>query len=386
MRFAPGTRWEYSNSGYFLLGYIIEKITGRTYQQYLAENFFTPLGMSNSLYASDVKIVKNRAYGYSKGAKGVENASYLSMTQPYAAGAIQSTVEDLFKWHQAVISHKLVKKETLDKALTRYILSDGKETNYGYGWRLGYIQGSPSIWHGGLINGFITMQMYLPKEDVFVAVFTNCECNSPVDLTAKLAALAIGQPYETKAMPVTEAALQNYTGVYENDKGQVRAFTVSEGQLLAQSGRGPQTPVTAYQKDKFFFNDDAMVTMEFIRNNKGEVDKLILRSRTAIEVWNKTNKPVPNPDGIKLDPKILDRYVGVYELNPNFTMEVTREQDRMFIQATKQEKLEMFAEAENKFFLKVTDAQLEFVSDASGKVIKVLLSQNGRQNEAKKIK
>lgn len=386
MRFAPGTRWEYSNSGYFLLGYIIEKITGKPYRQYLDENFFTPLGMSNSAFASDVKIVKNRADGYSKSARGVENAAYLSMTHPYAAGAIQSTVEDLFKWHQAVMSYKLVKKETLDKAFTRYKLLDGKETSYGYGWRLGYIQGSPSIWHGGLINGFIAMQMYLPKEDVFVAVFSNCDCNSPVDVTAKLAALAIGQPYETKAMPVTEAALQAYTGVFENEKGVTKAFTVSGNQLYIQTGRGPTSPITAYQKDKFFFNDDAMVTLEFVRNNKGEIEKMITRSRTLIETFNKTNKPLPNPDGIKLDEKILDRYLGVYELTPDFTMTVTREGDRMFIQATKQEKLEMFAEAENKFFLKIVDAQMEFVSDASGKVTKILVYQNGRQTEAKKVK
>jgi CubicO group peptidase (beta-lactamase class C family) len=154
MEFAPGTQWHYNNSGYFLLGYIIEKITGKTYPQYLEDNFFKPLGMTNSLYGSDTKIIKNRTSGYSNEGSGFENAHPLSMTQPYSAGSIQSTVGDLFKWHQALHAYKLVKKESLDKAFTKYKLTDGKETDYGYGWFMSTVQGSPSIEHGGNVKGF----------------------------------------------------------------------------------------------------------------------------------------------------------------------------------------------------------------------------------------
>jgi CubicO group peptidase (beta-lactamase class C family) len=121
MRFAPGTRYEYSNSNYFLLGYIIETITGNSYQQYLEDHFFRPLGMNNSYYGNDTMIIKNRAAGYTKGDKGLENATAISMTQPFAAGSILSTVEDLFKWQMAVQSNKLVKKETLGRKHTHAI-------------------------------------------------------------------------------------------------------------------------------------------------------------------------------------------------------------------------------------------------------------------------
>jgi CubicO group peptidase (beta-lactamase class C family) len=154
MEFAPGTKWNYNNSGYFLLGYIIEKITGKTYAQYVEEIFFKPLGMTNSLYGSDSKIIKNRAGAYNKDSTGFTNAPFLSMTQPYSAGSIQSTVTDLFKWHQAVHTGKLLKKESLDKAFTNYKLNNGKETGYGYGWFLSNVQESLSIEHGGGINGF----------------------------------------------------------------------------------------------------------------------------------------------------------------------------------------------------------------------------------------
>jgi CubicO group peptidase (beta-lactamase class C family) len=209
MEFAPGTKWNYNNSGYFLLGYIIEKVSGKTYPQYIEENFFKPIGMTHSLFGSDSKIVKNRAGAYEKDSTGFVNAPYLNMNQPYSAGSIQSTVEDLFKWHQAVHAYKLVKKESLDKAFTKYKLTDGKETEYGYGWGLGDIQGSPTIGHGGGIPGFLTQSIYLPKEDVLVAVFSNCGCNPPFDIGDKMATLAIGKTIPTPKWGIIGTATPN---------------------------------------------------------------------------------------------------------------------------------------------------------------------------------
>jgi CubicO group peptidase (beta-lactamase class C family) len=289
MEFTPGTKWNYNNSGYFLLGYIIEKVSGKTYPQYIEENFFKPLGMTNSLFGSDSKIVKNRAGAYDKDSTGLVNAPYLSMNQPYSAGSIQSTVEDLFLWHQAVHAYKLVKKESLEKAFTKYKLNDGKETKYGYGWSLGDIQGSPTIGHGGGINGFLTQSIYLPKEDVFVAVFSNCNCNPPFDIGDKMAMLAIGKTIQTHTEIMVEAA-------------------------------------------------------------------------------------------------VLETYIGDYEISPKFILTVTKEQNRLFTQATGQGKIEVFAESATKFFLKVVDAQIEFVKNESGKVTKLILYQGGKKTEAKKIK
>jgi CubicO group peptidase (beta-lactamase class C family) len=386
LRFAPGTQWEYSNSGYFLLGYIIETITGKTYGEFLEEKIFKPLGMTNSLYASDTKLVGNRVDGYTQGEKGFVNAPHVSMTHPYAAGAIQSTVRDLFTWNRGVHSYKLIKKESLKKALRRHTLTDGRQTSYGFGWRFGFIQDSPSIWHGGMINGFITMAIFLPEEDVFVAVFSNCDCNSPEDITARLAALAIGRPYEYKAIPVADAYLSGYAGVYENKKGQQRIISVSDQKLYSQLGRGPRSSINAYEHDKFFSDGDAMVTLEFTRNNKDEVENLVMKSREGNDVWNRTNKLIPSQEGVKLDEKTLERYVGNYEVTPEFTFSVTRVLDRLFVQATGQEQLEMFAESDTKFFLKVNDAQFEFITEDSDSVTKVVLNQGGRQAQATKIK
>jgi CubicO group peptidase (beta-lactamase class C family) len=385
MEFAPGTRWNYSNSGYFLLGYIIQKVSGKTYGEYIEENIFKPIGMTNSLYGSNTKIIKNRVSGYDMGKNGYENAQPLSMTQPYAAGSILSTVEDMFKWNQALHAYKLVKKESLDKAFTNYALTDGTKTDYGYGWTFANIQESPSIEHGGGINGSSTMAIYLPGEDVYVVVFSNCQCKHSGDVAIKMAGIAIGKPYAYKEISVENSILQSYTGVYENARGELRVISIEENKLYSKRGRNAKLHIRPYEKDNFYF-DDAMVRIEFVRNSKGEVPSLILKSRNGNEEWTRTDKPIPVITEIKLSSAVLDMYVGEYEINPEFTFVITKEDDKLFLQATGQEKLEIFAEAETTFFLKVNDARLEFVKDDSGKVIKSILEQGGRRTDARKIK
>jgi hypothetical protein len=127
---------------------------------------------------------------------------------------------------------------------------------------------------------------------VFVAVFSNCNCNPPAIIGAKIAALAIGKPYEYKEIPVENTLLQSYTGVYENEKSDQSIITLVENQLYSQKGKGKPSKVKAYQKDKFFF-ENLMTTIEFSKNNKGETEKLTTKGRRGNEDWNKTNKLIP---------------------------------------------------------------------------------------------
>ena len=368
------------------MGYIIEKVSGKTYPEYVEENIFKPLGMSNSYYGSDSRIIKNRAAAYSKNENEFVNAEPLSMTLPYAAGSLQSTVDDLYKWNQAIHTYKLVKKESLDKAFTPYVLSDGKKTDYGYGWSLDNIQGSPAIQHGGGIPGFLTMGIYLPKEDVFVAVFSNCDCKSPDEVAVKLAGLAIGKPFEYNEIKSDSTAMKQLTGVYEMDGNEEQRYiTFSDGKLFSQRNKLTKFNIKPYEKDKYFF-ESMMNTIEFVRNKSGDVEKLIFKGRSEPTVWFKTNKPIPVIMEIDVDERILDTYCGDYELGPNFILTVTREKNQLITQATGQGKIEIFAETETKFFVKVMDAQIEFVKGESGKVEKLILTQGGRKMDAKKIK
>ena len=385
MEFAPGTKWNYNNSGYFLLGYIIEKVTGKSYPDYIQENFFTPLGMTSTCYGSDTKIIKNRAYGYQQGGDGVANSDYCSMTQPYSAGSIMSTVGDLFKWHQALYAGKLVKKETLEKAVTEYRLSNGKGSGYGYGWFLSQLQGSPTVEHGGGIFGYLTSSVYLPKEDVYVALFSNSTAKAPEFTALKMAAMAIGKPLVTTGITLDEATLDQYAGVYFNDAGREVTVTRDGNQLSATLTGAGTRKMFPVEKDKFLV-DDAFMYATFSRDAAGKIVSFVSDDRGRLDEWKLTDKKIEEKKAITLSEATLDRYTGEFELQPGFTITFTREGNRLMTQATGQGKFEVFAESETKFFLKVVEAQVEFVADPDGKFNRMILYQGGQKVEGKRIK
>jgi CubicO group peptidase (beta-lactamase class C family) len=383
MEFAPGTKWNYNNSGFFLLGYIIEKASGKTYAEYIEENLFKPAGMTNSLYGNDKIILRNRASGYQPDGDKTVNAGYLSMLLPYAAGSIMSTVEDLYRWNRALISYKIVKKETLDKAFTEYKLSDGKGTSYGYGWFLRQLQGSPTIEHGGAINGYLCNALYLPGEDIFVAVFSNSTGKSADMVSTKMAALALGKPLNNKEIPVSEDILKQYAGVYEDDNSNQRFITCDSSKLFSQRGGGQKYRIRPMENDKFFF-EESFTTITFKRNESGTVTEAVMDDRGTQTIWKKTDKSLPAHVEIKLSPEILSRYAGNYELMPGFVLTITIEGERIFSQATGQGKIEIFPESETKFFLKVVEATLDFVKDEAGTYSKVILNQGKVRMEGKR--
>ncbi|MBL4604242.1 MAG: beta-lactamase family protein [Flavobacteriaceae bacterium] len=193
--FNPGEKYKYNNSAYIILGYIIEKISGDTYEEFISKHIFQKINMTNSRYASHSKIIKNRAYGYSNRGQH-QNAMYISFTLPYAGGSLMSTIDDLSKWQNSLNSYKLIKKETLDKAFTNYTLNNGKSIDYGYGWNVKKIGNTPSLEHGGSIFGYKSMGVYIPSKDVYVVILTNCDCISPTKLTREITALVIGENLE----------------------------------------------------------------------------------------------------------------------------------------------------------------------------------------------
>jgi len=292
----------------------------------------------------------------------------------------------LWKWHQAVHAYQLVRKVTLEKAFTPYKLANGKPTNYGYGWFLGDIQGSPTIEHGGGINGFLTSSIYLPKEDVFVAVFSNSTAKSPDNVAAKLAAWAIDKPYNFKEVALDENTLKSYTGVYENPEAGQRIISMENGKLYSQRTGGSKSLIKPYDKDKFFF-ETSLSFLNFQRDVNQMITGVISSQRGAqTMLWTKTDKPIPTRMEQKVDETILAKYTGDYQLAPGFILTITQEGQKLFAQATGQGKNELFAESETKFFLKVVDAQVEFFKNESGQIDKLILYQGGQKIEGKKSK
>lgn len=294
--FAPGTKMIYSNNGYILLGAIIEKVSGASYPEYLKKNLFIPAGMLQTLFGDDYIIIKNRAasYVYSRAESKFLIFHSGKVEMAYSAGAIQSAAEDMFKWNQALLEHKLIKKESLEKARTEYKLPNGKGTNYGYGWFIGNIQGSPIVEHGGNMGGFMSHAIYLPREDVYVAVFYNFRAaRLPESLAGDLAALAIGKPFNIKEISLDERLLKTYVGVYE-EEGVERHITVENGKLFYQRVGANKMPMKPYAKDKFFFENTAIIG-EFKRDADDKIISLNLVNKRGISssTLKRTDKSLP---------------------------------------------------------------------------------------------
>lgn len=189
--FAPGEQFDYNNSGYVLLGYIIELVSGEPYENYIQKHIFDKAGMSHSRYASDVAVINKRAYGYRKKGETYFNKPYISFSIPFASGALMSTVDDMLLWQKALNQNLLLDAGTANLAFSKYKLNNGETFAYGYGWHLKTIDGVPDREHGGSVFGFKTMGVYLPSKDIYVIGLSNCECNSPTQVTRDIVALVL---------------------------------------------------------------------------------------------------------------------------------------------------------------------------------------------------
>lgn len=171
LEFEPGTRFSYSNSGYFLLGAIIEQVSKKPYFSFIAERIFEPLGMTRTAYEGYERSNAKQAEGYS----GRNRVPAISMTRPYAAGALVSCVDDLAVWNAGFSSGKLLKPESWKQIFTSYKLKDGTDANYGYGWGIGKFKNRDAVFHSGGIDGFSSYAMWLPAENVYVALLKNSD-------------------------------------------------------------------------------------------------------------------------------------------------------------------------------------------------------------------
>ena len=270
LEFAPGTRWHYTNSGYILLGAILEKVTGRPYAEIVADWIFQPLGMKDTRYGSETPIIPGRADGYRKTPDGVINAPYLSMTQPFSAGALVSTVDDLARWQAALDRGEILSAESRRRMWTPVVLPDGRPTRYGFGWAIWSYQGHPVVEHGGTINGFSTANMRLPDDRIYVAVLSNCGgCADPRALALTAATTLLDIPFDQRpTASVSPAVLDRVAGSYRDEDGDVWAIAREGDHLSVAAGR----TYAAYpaSETEFFFRDTVR-TLRFVKDSSGAI-------------------------------------------------------------------------------------------------------------------
>ena len=274
LNFSPGTKWDYSNSGYSMLGYIIEKAAGKPYEQVVRQYIFTPLHMDHTGF--DFKNLKD-----SKKSTGYFNISDTSSmlaptvdsTVSYAAGAMYSTTADLYKWHQAAQQYKIISKADWEKAYTPFL------NHYGYGWESDSIAGKRKVSHGGGIHGYVTTIIRVPEDDACVIVLDNASDREVGKIAASLLAVLYNQPYivpkERVAIQLPETTLQQYVGEYNLRPGFNIVMSVKNGVLVGQPTGQQESPLFA-EKEDFFFLKVVDAQIKFTRNEKNEVTGMIL--------------------------------------------------------------------------------------------------------------
>ncbi|MES3023151.1 MAG: serine hydrolase [Pseudomonadota bacterium] len=387
LTFEPGTDFAYNNSGYFLLGAVIEQVSGMPYAKFVEKRIFVPLGMNNTAHEGFERAAATKAEGHSKKDATYAPSAPLSMTQPYAAGSLVSTVDDLARWEAAIAGGKLINAASLAKAFTAFKLADGSTRDYGYGWQIGKLQGQPTIAHGGGINGFSSFALRLPQSKVFVAVLSNADSGlvQPEMVAQKAGAIAIGSAFpEYKAVKLDAKALDAFAGVYTIDDKSKRMFWRENDQLMMQrTGRGI-TPLIAHSANGFFIKD-SLVNLEFARDAGGAVSKVTVHQNGTAADNARTAEALPVRAAVKVAQAVLDTYVGRYELAPGFVMEVTRTGDQLSAQATRQPKFDLHALSETLFYPKEVDAKVRFEKNAEGKISQLVLLQGGREMPGKRL-
>jgi CubicO group peptidase (beta-lactamase class C family) len=289
LEFKPGEKFHYSNSGYFLLGAVIDKVSGKSYEAFLKEALFGPLQMKDTGYDHSATLLPNRAAGYSKMGSGLENARYLDMSQPFSAGSLYSTVEDLARWDRALRDGRLVSKASY-KLMYTPVKSD-----YAYGWLVTKTKGRNEISHGGGINGFQTEILRYPDEKVCVVVLCNVIPANPGRVAHDLAAIAFGDkvemPRTRKVASVDPKVFDAYVGRYQVAPTVFATISRDGDRLMAQLTGQPRFEIFPESEREYFLKViDATIT--FVNDDRGKAKQLVIhqdgRDLTAKRVQDDT--------------------------------------------------------------------------------------------------
>ena len=271
--FQPGEGWSYSNSGYILLTAIVEKASGKSYADFVAETLFQPLGMADSGYDSHAAVLPRRASGYAPTARGIVNADYIDMSIPQGAGALYSTTRDLLKWEQGLFGGRLLTPASLA------LLTTPVRNQYAFGLAVTQAGGNTTIAHSGGIEGFNTHMAWDPDRRMTVIVLGNLNGPGSDQVAGSLMALARGETVtlasERQAVAVAPEVLRSYEGVYELAPTFAITISVVDGKLMAQATGQDAFELHPESDSRFFLTVvDAQIT--FTRDDAGAVDGLIL--------------------------------------------------------------------------------------------------------------
>jgi CubicO group peptidase (beta-lactamase class C family) len=384
--FAPGAGFLYNNSAYFLAGEIVAKVSGKSLADYLRETFFEPLGMKDTGVLVNATPPPGLALGYSIAEGKATPALDWDMSWAGGAGALYSTVGDLFRWSEALHGGKLLKPESYQAMTTPVKLPPGVNgMSYGYGLMMAPLNGLPSIGHNGGLNGWSSNLVWLPAQHCTVIALGNALPPvggfEPASVTRAMAGKFLEAeiaklPARQEDATVDKKTYADFAGRYRY-QGAVATVTTADGHLYAQLTGQPKFEIFPSAPDEFFWKvTDAQVT--FLRNDKHAVTSA-RHSQGGI-----TFEAPRLAEGPKLTGAELDAIVGKYQYGPA-VMTVSRDGESVFAQLAGQPKFQIYPKSATEFEWQVVPASVRFAKDNDGKVTKAVHTQNGTTFDAPKI-
>ena len=382
----PGETWTYNNSGYVLVGAVIEAATGQPWHRVLEERLSNRLGLKTIRYGVGEAGMPDMAKGYTDGEQGPKLATKIHMSVPHAAGALVGSVEDLARWNHALHHGKVMSSQSYSAMTAPSKVLKGEDVPYGFGIGQEKVRGRHALGHGGGIFGFSTDSVYIPEKDLFVAVFTNSDepQTSPGTATQRLAALALGEPYpEFRETSVEAAALEPLFGVYKLKEGE-RRFYAREGQLYTRRGDSPESRVYPAGNDRFFYGPSSLNWFEVKRAASGaHVMEMHQGGADEAERWVRSG-PVPAVAKAEVPRATLERYVGKYQINKASVVVAWGAGDKLTIQPPGEKARLMNATSATEFEVEGVPARVTF-SEVDGKISGLVLKLPNRDMIAERI-
>ena len=383
----PGARWQYNNSGYVLLAAIIERVTGMPWYEAVERRITRPLDLATIRYGVGEENVPLMAHGYTSRAGAVQPAQLIHMSVPSGAGALLGSAEDLARWAQALHHGRVVSAASYQKMIAPTLLSDGTSNPYGFGLANTQIRGRRAITHNGGIFGFSTDSIYLPDQDLFVAVLANSDSPavSPGITLRRLAAQALGDPYPTFARAAVDmAAVQPFLGVYAaQGPGGERRFYQRDGRLFTRrAAGGPEQEVFSAGGNRFFYGPDSLTWFTVARDPAGAITMAMHpNGEDRIETAARTGDAPPEAPTVTVPRAILQSYVGTY-VSAGPRIAVTLGEDgRLNVTLGGPRPLPTRAISETEFQLEAADVRIIFQREG-GRVTGLLVRQGAREMPA----
>lgn len=379
--FKPGDQWKYNNSAYYILGHLIEQVSGMTYEKFLNKHFFTPAKMKNTGVYENEATYRNEAVGYAYENGAISKALDWDMTWAGGAGNLYSTSLDLYRWSQQLFGGGLLTAESLKKAHTKVVLNDGSDHPYGYGWVIGEFKGLRSIAHGGGLHGFLSFLAYYPEIDATVIVLSNSSPPKnivPANLAEHLVKIFFEQHLEEEEeVAVDTSDYSKYVGKYEYPGGVVMTITRENDQLFAQLSGQSRYEVYPKGEHTFFWKVvDAQITFHI---GDGGVADYAMHTQNGSQF----NAPrMKERHEVALGEGIFEKYAGEYSMQGK-AVKTWEEKEKYYLQIEGQAAFQIFPASDNKFFMKAMAVEVEFEQNED-KAPALIIHQGGQQFRAER--